>query len=366
MYEDVGGNGLQPDGQELQVTRKLVPIAVSLVLIAAALLRASPPSIPDVQSFFRDSIGLTQGQISAIRAGKPVTKTMPPRSPDEVFLFGAIYIHATPEDYLDFAQDLNRLRKLPNYLALGVFSNPPKLSDLDGFSLDDDDIKALKNCRPGDCLIQIPTSSIETIHQSINWSAPDVDNQVNQLARSGVLELLLAYQREGNRALGVYNDKRDPTDVADHFAFMLSYNKALPEYLPAFNNYLLSYPAGRPQNVEDTFYWAKVKFGLKPTLRVVHAITMRGSAAGEPACVVAEKQLYSSHYFETALDLSFCIRDGNDSSQPGFYLIMTLASEQSGLTGIKGTIVRKVAVDRSVSSLQDALATIRETLESKR
>ncbi|HXQ97951.1 MAG TPA: hypothetical protein VN774_05880 [Candidatus Limnocylindrales bacterium] len=351
--------------KELQVTRKLVPIAVSLVLIAAALLRASSASAPDVQSFFRDSIGLTQGQISAIGAGKPVTKTMPPCSPDEVFLFGAIYIHATPEDYLEFARDLNRLRKLPNYLALGVFSNPPRLSDLDGFSLDDDDIKALKNCRPGDCLIQIPTSSIETIHQSINWSAADVDNQVNQLARSGVLELLLAYQREGNRALGVYNDKRDPTDVADHFAFMLSYNKALPEYLPAFNNYLLSYPAGRPQNVEDTFYWAKVKFGLKPTLRVVHAITMRGSAAGEPACVVAEKQLYSSHYFETALDLSFCIRDGNDSSQPGFYLIMALASEQSGLTGIRGTIVRKVAVDRSVSSLQDALTTIRATLESK-
>jgi hypothetical protein len=43
---------------------------------------------------------------------------------------------------------------------------------------------------------------------------------------------------------------------------------------------------------------------------------------------------------------------------------MALASEQSGLTGIKGTIVRKVAVDRSISSLQDALTTIRATLEA--
>lgn len=31
----------------------------------------------------------------------------------------------TPESYLKFAQDFDRLRKLPNYLALGVFSNPP-------------------------------------------------------------------------------------------------------------------------------------------------------------------------------------------------------------------------------------------------
>jgi hypothetical protein len=38
-----------------------------------------------------------------------------------------------------------------------------------------------------------------------------------------------------------------------------------------------------------------------------------------------EKQLYSSHYFETALDLTFCIRENVSSKQPGFYLIMAMA-----------------------------------------
>src|SRR5579863_5528239 len=108
--------------KDLQVTPRVFSIAFPLLLIAAAILRPSPPSIPDIQTFFRDSIGLSASQISAIRAGKAVTKTMPPRTPDEVFLFGAIYIHATPENYLDFAQDFNRRRKLPNYLAIGVFS----------------------------------------------------------------------------------------------------------------------------------------------------------------------------------------------------------------------------------------------------
>ena len=50
--------------------------------------------------------------------------------------------------------------------------------------------------------------------------------------------------------------------------------------------------------------------------------------------------------------------------QPGFYLIMAMGSEQTGLTGVKGSIVRKVAVGRSVSNLQNALMTIRSTLES--
>jgi len=132
--------------------------------------------------------------------------------------------------------------------------------------------------------------------------------------------------------------------------------------LPDFYRYLLDYPRVRPANVEDTFYWSKVKFGLKPTLRVVHVVIWRNTAAEQVAYAIAEKQLYASHYFETALDLAFCVR-GTDPKQSGFYLIMTLSSEQAGLTGLKGSIIRKAASGRSVSSLNQALTTIRNTLE---
>jgi hypothetical protein len=115
--------------------------------------------------------------------------------------------------------------------------------------------------------------------------------------------------------------------------------------------------------VEDTFYWARVKFGLKPTLRVVQLVTLRGNPADHVAYAIAEKQLYASHYFETALDFSFCVRGSSDSNQPGFFLIMAMGSEQAGLTGVKGSIVRKAAVGRSVSNLRDALTSIKNTLE---
>ena len=334
-----------------------------VVVIAAAPLPTFSQSNRDVQTFFRQDIGLSQDQIAAIRSGQPVTKNLPSRTPAEVFLFGAVYIHAAPESYLQFAHDFDRLRNLPGYLALQVFSNPPQLSDLKDLSFDNDDIQALKNCKPGDCQIQLPASSIEEFHRSIDWSAADVNEQVNQSLQKTALKRLLTYQREGNQALGVYNDKRDPTEVPQQFAYMLSYSKALPERLPDFYQYLLSYPNAKPANVEDTFYWAKVKFGLKPTLRIVQTVTMRGNPADQVAYAIAEKQLYSNHYFETALDLSFCIRGSDDQKQSGFYLIMAMGSEQAGLTGPKGSIVRKAAVGRSVSNLKDALATIKNTLE---
>jgi hypothetical protein len=318
-----------------------------------------------LEDYFKNSIGLSQDQIADIRGGTAIGKVLPSRIPDEIFVFGAVYINAPPESYLRFVTDFDRLRKLPEFLAIRKFSDPPQVADLEGFTFDGDDIKALKECKPRHCDVQLPEQAMENIRQSINWDAPDLDRQVNQLLQQRAIERLQSYHREGNEALGTYQDKDHPTDVQKQFEYMLSYTRVLPQYLPDFHRYLLAYPNAKAANIEDTFYWAKVKFGLKPTLRVVHLVTMRGQSAKEPAYAIAEKQLYSSHYFETALDLTFCIRGSDNPSQPGFYLIKEMGSEQAGLTGVKGSVVRKVAVGRTASSLQKSLGTIKSILEEK-
>jgi hypothetical protein len=129
--------------------RTVMPVSASLALIATMVVPSASQSNPALGTFFRQNIGLNQDQIAAIRNGQPVAITLPPRTPDEFFLFGAVYIHASPEAYLQLVRDVGHLRKLPNYLALGVFGEPPQLSHLEGFSFDDDDIQALKKCRPG-------------------------------------------------------------------------------------------------------------------------------------------------------------------------------------------------------------------------
>jgi hypothetical protein len=352
-------------GRGVAIIRNLMLPVTLVVLITAAPPTSFSQSNPDLQTFFRQNMGLNQDQIAMIRNGQPVTKTMPSRTPAEVFLLGAVYIQAAPDAYVKFAHDFDRLSKLPGYLAVSVFSNPPQPSDLKNFVFENDDNQDLKNCKPGDCQIQLPASSIQEFQRSINWSAPDVNEQANRLLQEKALQRLLTYQREGNQALGVYNDKRDAVEVSRQFAYMLSYSKALPERLPDFYQYLVAYPDAKPTNVEDTFYWARVKFGLKPTLRVVQMVTMRGNPGDEVSYAIAEKQLYSSHYFETALDLSFCVRGSDDPTKPGFYLITAMGSEQAGLTGPKGSIIRKTAVGRSISNLQNLLTSIRNTLEGR-
>lgn len=315
--------------------------------------------------FFREYIGLSDDQIEQVHSGKPIAKIMESRTPHEVFVFGSVYIKASPEQYLKFALDLDALRKLPNYLAIQKFSDPPKLSDLDGFTLNEEDVKKLKDCKPDHCEVQLPAETMEAFQQSVNWSAPDAAGQVNHLAQEMALEALQRYIQGGNGALGTYRDKKQPAAVAETFQSLLSRSKALPVYLPDLDHYLLDYPRVSLDNVETQFYWEKVNFGLKPTLRIVQTIVYHGKSSSEPAYAVAEKQLYASHYFETALDLSVCVKDTEQPDKPGFYLITLKGSQQAGLTGFKGSIVRKVAVDKTRSSLERALVSIKQKLESQ-
>ena len=315
-------------------------------------------------NYFREYAGLNGEQIQSISNGKALAKVLDSESADRILVFGAVHIDATPERYLKFASDVDALRKLPSYIAIRKFSNPPLLSDLDGFTLDDEDVKQLKDCRPGHCEIQLPAESMEEFQKSVNWSATDAAEQSNRLARRMALQALLQYQQGGNAALGTYRDKNHPAAVAETFEALLSRLKALPLYLPDLNNYLLEYPSAKSPNIQSDFYWEKVNFGLKPTLRMVQAIVYRGTISTEPAYAIAIKQLYSSHYFEGALDLTVCLNDARNPDRPGFFLITLKSSQQAGLTGLKGGIVRKVAVDKTRSSLERALASIKQKLEA--
>jgi len=333
-------------------------LAVTLLVMARAA-DAQQPGEP--YRFFREIVGLTQEQIGAIRSGQAVAKVVESGSPEEVFVFGSVYVKGNPEKYLELASDVESLRKLPGYLAIQSFNDPPQLSDLAGLTLEKRDIDELKTCKPRHCEVQLPTEAMDDFKQSIDWSASDAANRANQLARQMALQALLNYRSGGNSALGVYRDKNHPAAVAETFADLRIRLNALPEYLPELNEYLIDYPKAQPANVQANFYWEKVNFGLQPTFRIVQRIVYRGERSTGPVYAVAEKQLYASHYFEAALDLTVCIKD---AQRPGFYIITIKGSKQAGLTGLKGSLVRKVAVDKARSSLERLLETTKQRLES--
>jgi hypothetical protein len=276
---------------------------MSAALIVGASLsclgRTSGP-----EGFLRGQMHLSPSQIADIEKGGAVTKILSSPSPSDIFVFGAVYIHAKPVAYLQLMKDIHRLNTLSGYLGAAEFSKPPAMGDMDGLALDREDIQDLKNCRPGNCKLQLPEKSTEAAQNSIEWTSPDVAEQINELAKRRIIKLLEDYLQNGNRALGTYRDKSDRLPVAEQFKSLLSRVEFFPEYLPDLNRYLLNYPSSKPEGTEDFFYWEKVDFGLKPTIRLNHGVVYLARGLEHRVYVLAIKQLYATHYFQTAVDLS--------------------------------------------------------------
>jgi hypothetical protein len=280
----------------------------------------------------------------------------------EVYVFGAVHIIGSSATYLKRARDINRLASAEGYLGIGELpATPIATADLSGLVLEPDDIKALKDCKEGDCDVQLPSASIQAFRTSVDWDRADAADQVNRLAREMVTNLIREYREGGNATLGEYRDNKNPTRIAEQFEKMVGRATALPDVLPELKHYLLRYPDADLPGADSFMYWEKVEFGMKPTIRVNHAVIYDVKAEGRDIGVVAIKQLYASHYFHTALDLTVCVAD--PSAPGGFYLLTLKGSEQEGLTGIKGTLLRQVAVGKIRGSLESALASIKRTIE---
>jgi hypothetical protein len=341
------------------LTRRFNSIALALTASLQSFGSAQGP-----EEFLRAQMQLSPSQLTEVQNGQAFAKILPTSNPSDIFVSGVVYIHAKPAAYLQFMRDVTRRKTVAGYLGAGEFSRSPAVEDLNGLSLDHEDIEALKNCRPGDCELQLPEESMEAARASIQWNSPDIAEQVTMLAKRGIVRLLKEYQQGGDAALLPYRDKHDPMPPAEQFSSLLSHLELFPRYLPDLNRYLLQYPDSRPGEAQDLFYWEKVNFGLKPTIRVNHAIIYRTSGPGA-IHVLAIKQLYATHYFQTALDLSFCVPSSAVAGEGGFYLITVKGSRQAGLTGVKGGLLRRVVVNRTRESLERALNSIRESLEHR-
>ena len=322
------------------------------VLVATQLVRAQPSSV-------LSQFGLTNQDIASIDRGRPVAKVLPWGGPSEMYIFGAVQVDRSPAVYLRDARDVAHFTSRPGYLAAGELSETATAADLEALSFDADDITALRNCREGACDVQLPADAIRMFQRHVQWSDPDAAGQANRLARAMLIDLLNAYRRGGNEALGAFDDKSRPALIARQFETMVGRTTALPDVLPELRDYLLRYPDATLPGAESFFYWEKVSFGLKPTIRLNHAVVYHTSRDGRDVGVLAIKQIYASHYFHTALDVSVCVTDDAAGRTPGFYLLTLKSSEQEGLTGLKGSLLRRIVADRSRSSLEAALAAIR-------
>jgi hypothetical protein len=81
----------------------LIAVLLCMALVSAAQTSQEP------HTFFKKQIGLSDEQIASIDRGEAVAKVLRSSTPAEIFVFGAVYVKAAPEEYIKLALDLSRL-----------------------------------------------------------------------------------------------------------------------------------------------------------------------------------------------------------------------------------------------------------------
>jgi hypothetical protein len=333
---------------------------VSVVLGAAG---AQAPAGSEVRNVLAGQLRFSAAQIETVRRGQPVVVSVPPGVDREIAVAGAVRIAAPASRLVAVVRDIERLERGRGFLMTRKFSSPPVLADVATLQLPDEDVHALRSCRPGRCDVKLGQGAIDELGR-IDWNAPDVANQANQLARRMAIAYLDQYRAGGNRALAVYRDKPEAIDLAGEFADMVRRSPGFTSLLPEVATYLLQYPQARPPTVDDYFYWSLAEFGLKSIVRLNHVVIHPTGRTSGLQYVITTKQLYASHYFQTALEVRALFDDAERPGE-GHYLVVLNLARSDGLTGLFGPIVRSKVRSGARNGLLTVLAGQKRLAEAR-
>ena len=270
-----------------------------------------------------------------------------------------------PEEcFIDRVRDIVSFKKSDSVLQIGKFSDPPRLDDLAGLTLDSVDIEALRRCRPNSCEVKMSAKYIERFRKEVNWSATNYSDQATALARQVLLEHVQNYLKAGNHALGEYNDKSYPLNLAGEFRTLLEPAPYMYGYQPKFQHHLENFPLGRPPDTEDFVYWSKEKFGLKPVVSMTHITIYKRSTPHGTDYLIGSKGIYATHYFEASLCLTEFIHSGS-SGAPRSYLIYMNRSRADALRGFFGGLKRSLITGSLKDGAKKNMEMIKQRLEEE-
>ena len=307
----------------------------------------------EFQQVLREKASFAEPDFAALQLNQPVVRLAPTSDKREVAVTGLVNINARADEFLRSYRDSMIRKNNAAILEIGSFGREPALTDLDGLTLETNDIDDLKECVVGDCQIKLSAPMIERFRREIDWAAPDYQIQVTNLFKEMLLAYIKDYRTRGEAALIEYNDKQDPLNVAAE-------QRALSSAAGYVNSFLADTKSGL-QLVEERLVWSKIKFGLKPVIAVNHiSIYKRDSEIG-PQVLIASKQIYANHYFNAFLALTAFVNVPGTAN--GSFLVYENRSRADGLEGPFGKIKRGIVEKKALEGLRGIMAQSRASLE---
>jgi hypothetical protein len=324
--------------------------AAAMVSLAAGLLGATPP---DAFVFLAPDVVIGQDDRAMLDRGETLVRVLPGR--DGFLAVSAIVrVDATAERVVWWMSEVERLQKGKYVPEIGRFSTPPRLSDLDGLTIDPGDLKALRACVPGDCDVKLSDLEIRRLRT--------IGDPAGQEAafRNVLLTRAADYLREGDASALPYHDHKTPVAPADALQSILHRLDFFSRRFACYADYLRGYPAVADQHVQQSFlYWSKETLGMKPIVSITHFSAAWLDTPGGPQAIVVSKQVYATHYRNGSLTMTAIVADGESR-----YLVYINRSQIDAFRGLFGGFVRRAVERRVLAEVPEVLRDVRRRMEA--
>jgi hypothetical protein len=344
-----------------RITSLLVFITLCAIVWPNITLAQNP--VAEFHKILREKAAFDETDFAALEQGQTVVKLFPMRDKREVAVCGVVSLQAPGEVFLQSFRERMAWKNNPAILEIGRFSSPPTLDDLQTLTIDNRDLEDLKDCVVGDCQLRLSAMMIERFHKEVNWEAPDYRIQATQLLKLMLLDYVNDYLARGDAALIEYNDKPKEVRLAEEQHTLMAAPSYVNDVLTEFPQHLKGFPSPELPIVENAFVWSKIKFGLKPFNAINHIMIYKRELETGPQILIASKQIYANHYFDSSLALTAFV--SVPGASPGAYLFYENRSRADGLEGLFGKIKRRIVENRAVDSLKAILDNSKVNLNAR-
>lgn len=320
--------------------------------LSAAALVAAPATALDPFAFFRPSIAVSADDRRELDRGQSIARVV--RGTDrEVGVFAAVRVSIDGDRLVAWVRQIAELKKSPYVLAIGRFSDPPRIEDLKGLTLDDEDLSAIRRCRPGDCDLKLARAEMNVLRQTLAKSGDDWKPALQNAFRQIVLRRVQGYLANGHAGVEGYKAAR--------FSSLLRHSPFLTGSLPRFAKYLDQYPRAPIADVESFIYWSKERLDGKAVISATHVSILRSTDSRLPDALVAGKGIFATHYVNASLALTAIMRGRPGSPN---YLAYVNRSDVDVVGGLFGGLVRVFMERRLKKEASTVLLGLRQRLES--
>ncbi len=285
---------------------------------------------------------------------------MLPASQGEIAIFLAVRTTANGQRLADWIRDVADLKRSTYVPAIARFSDPPRLDDLRTLELDDQDLTAIRACRPGSCDLKLTAADMTSLQDAIRSAGQNWRPALQEAFRRLVLRHVTQYLATGDAGMAPTADHGRPTSFGEVFSRIVADSPFLTQHAPDLSTYLIDYPRASLQGAESFLYWSKERIGGRPSIDVTHVVMLAPGGAGPPETIVAGKQIFASHYVDASLNITAIVGGPSPGER---YLVYLNRSRVNVLDRWYGGLARMLIGRRLKGDAADVFRGLKARLE---